>query len=151
VRIDRQNFRGSYFLLMCLSTIVFGQFSDMVWGAALRHPHESFYIALPIFVLGMVFYILVFARGVWGAFGIEEIYTEAGSLRWTRRALNWTRIKDIPLHDITEIKAVTSWHRFRNRVEVTAAQKRRRIGDNLLRDEALELAQHLRRASGLTK
>jgi hypothetical protein len=55
------------------------------------------------------------------------------------------------LHDITGIKAITSWHRFRNSVEVTAAQKRRRIGDNLLPDEALELAQHLRRASGLTK
>jgi len=151
VRIDRQNFRGSYFLLMCLSTIVFGQFCDMVLGPALRRPHESLYMVLPIFVLGILLYILVFSWGLWGAFGIEEIYTEAGTLRWTRRALNWTRVRDIPLHDITEIKAITSWHRFRNSVEVTAAQKRRKIGDNLLREEALELAQHLRRASGLTK
>ena len=71
-------------------------------------------------------------------------------VRWTRTALNWTRIKDIPLHDIMEVRAITSWHRFHNTVEVTS-RKRRRIGVNLLRDEPLELAQHLRRASGLTK
>jgi hypothetical protein len=94
-------------------------------------------------------YILVFAICVWGAFGTAEICVQAGSLVWTRKALNWTHVKDIPLHDITEIKAITSWHRFRNSVEIMAAQKRLRIGDYLLRDEALELAQHLRRASGL--
>ena len=150
VRIDKQNFRGSYFLLMCVSTVAFGQFCEMLWGAAVRNPHDSFYVA-SILVLGLAFYMLVFATGMWGAFGIEEISTEAGTLRWTRRALNWTRTNDIPLHDITEVKAITSWHRFRNTVEVATARKRRRIGDKLLRDEALELAQHLRRASGLTK
>jgi len=76
---------------------------------------------------------------------------EAGTLRWTRRALHWTRVREIPLAEITEIKAITSRHRFRNTVEVTAGRNRRRIGENLLRDEALELAEHLRRASGVEK
>jgi hypothetical protein len=92
--IDRQNSRGWYFCLMCLSTIAFGQFCDILWGAAVRYPHDAVYVTLPMFALGLTFYILAFAEGVWGAFGIEEIRTEAGSLRWTRKALNWTRIQD---------------------------------------------------------
>lgn len=150
VRLDRQNFWGTYILLICFSTVVFGLFLKMLAGFATRRPQDVAYV-LPLVALDIAGYILAFAAGVWGAFGIEEIRTEAGTLRWTRRALNWTRVREIPLAEITEIRAITSWHRFRNTVEVTAGRKRRRIGDNLLRDEAVELAQHLRRASGLAK
>jgi hypothetical protein len=150
VRIDRQNFWGRYCLLICFSTVVLGLFSRVFLGAAVRRPHEAVYLFL-LFALCLTGYILTFAAGVWGAFGVEEIRTEAGTLRWTRRALNWTRVRDIPLADITEIKAIPSWHRFRNSVEITAGRKRRRVGENLLREEALELAEHLRSASGLGK
>lgn len=150
VRIDRQNFAGQYFLLICFSTIVFGLFSKVLMGFAARRPHDDAYI-FPLIALDLAGYILAFTAGVWGAFGVEEIRTEGGTLRWTRRALNWTRVKEIPLAEITEIRAITSWHRFRNSVEITAGRKRRRIGDNLLRDEAVELAQHLRQVSGLSK
>jgi hypothetical protein len=50
------------------------------------------------------------------------------SLRWTRTVLRWTSTKDIPLADITEIKAITPWYGLDNTVEVMAAQKRLRLG-----------------------
>jgi hypothetical protein len=104
---------------------------------------------MSILTLGLTCYVIAIAIGVWGAFGVEEISVIAGSLQWTRTALGWTRTKVIPLTEITEIKAITPWHGLDNTVEVTAARKQRRIGDKLLRDEAVELAQNLRQATGL--
>lgn len=150
VRIKRQSFWGTYFLLICFSTIVFGLLLKVLIGFADRRPHDAAYI-FPLIALDLAGYILAFGAGVWGAFGVEEVRTDAGTLRWTRRALNWNRVWETPLEEITEIRAITSWHRFRNSVEITAGRKRRRIGDNLLRDEAVELAEHLRRASGLAR
>ena len=150
VRIERQNSRGLYFWIVCLSTVTFGFFCNMLWGASVRNPHDALFVVLPMFALGLACYVLALAIGVWGAFGIEEISIEAGSLRWTRTALKWTRASDIQIAEITGIKAVTPWHGLDNTVEVTAARKQRRIGDRLLRDEALELAQQLRHAVGLT-
>jgi hypothetical protein len=151
VRIERQNSRGLYFWIMCLSTVMFGFFCNMLWGASLRNPHGGLYVVLPMSALGLACYALALAIGVWGAFGVEEISIEAGSIRWTRTALKWTRASDIPIADITEIRAITPWHGLDNTVEVTAARKQQRIGDRLLQDEALELAQHLRYAVGLTR
>lgn len=149
VRVERQNSRGVYSWMMCLGTVMFGFFCNMLWDASLRNPHEGLYLVLPMFVLGLMGYVLALAIGVWGAFGVEEISIEAGSLRWTRTALKWTRASDINIADITEIRAITPWHGFDNTVEVTAARKQRRIGERLLRDEALQLTHDLRRAVGL--
>lgn len=147
MRIERQNSRGLYFWIICLSTVVFATFCDTLWGSALRH---NPYITLSTFALGLTCYILATAIGVWGAFGVEEISVIAGSLRWTRTALTWTRTRDIPLADITEIKAITPWHGLANTVEVITSREQRRIGDKLLHDEAVELAQNLRHAAGLS-
>jgi hypothetical protein len=149
VRIERQNSSGFYFW-MCLSTVMFGFFCNMLWGASLRNPHDGLYVVLPVFALGLACYVLAIAIGVWGAFGVEEISVEAGSLRWTRTALKWTRACEIRIADITEIRAITPWHGLDNTVEITVARKQRRIGDRLLHDEALELAQHLSHAVRLT-
>jgi hypothetical protein len=148
VLIERQNSRGWYFWIICLSTVGFGLFSDTLWSSALR---RAPYLTLSMFALALTGYILAIAIAVWGAFGVEELSVVAGSLRWTRTALTWTRAKDIPLADITEIKAITPWHGLDNTVEVTTGRKQRRIGGKLLRDEALELAQHLRHAVGLIR
>jgi len=99
VHIDRQSARWSYFWLMILSTVAFGDFCAMIFGAAVKQPHYAVYVTFPMFALGLTCYLVAFAMGVWGAFGTEEISVHAGSLVWTRKALNWTRIKDIPLHD----------------------------------------------------
>ena len=149
VRIDRQNATGLYFWMICLCTVAFGLFCNMLWGASMRHPHDVLYATLPMFVLGLTCYILACAIGIWGAFGVEEISTQAGSLRWTRTALKWNRTIDIPIAEITEIRAITPWHRLDSSVEVNTVRQQRRIGDKLLRDEASELAKHLRHAAGL--
>ena len=151
VRIERQNSRGLYFWIMCLSTVMFGWFCNMLWSASLRNPHDGQYAVLPVFGLGLACYVLAIAVGVWGAFGVEEISIDAGSLRWTRTALKWSRESEIHIADITEIRAITPWHGLDNTVELTAARKQRRMGDRLLRDEAVELAQHLRHAVGLIR
>lgn len=148
VRIERQNARGGHFWTMCLSTVMFGFFCNMLWGASIRHPHDVLYATLPMFVLALTCYILALAISVWGAFGVEEVSTKSGSLRWTRTALKWTRTSDIPMAEVTEIRAITHWHGD-NTVEVNTARKQRRIGDRLLQDEASELAKHLRHAVGL--
>jgi hypothetical protein len=150
VRIERQNARAGYFWVMCLGTVMFGFFCNMLWGASVGHPHDVLYATLPMFVLVLSAYILALATGIWGAFGVEEVSTKSGSLRWTRTALKWTRTSDIPLSEITEIRAISHWHGD-NTVAVNTTQKQRRIGDRLLRDEASELAKHLRHAVGLTK
>lgn len=149
VRIDRQNARGLYFWNMCLWTVVFGLFCNMLWGASMRHPHDVLYGTLPMFVLGLICYIVALAIGIWGAFGVEEVSTQAASFRWTRTALKWTHTIDIPIAEITEIRAITPWLRHDNSVEVNTVRQQRRIGDKLLRDEASELAKHLRHAAGL--
>jgi hypothetical protein len=150
VRIERQNLRGSYVWMMCLSTVMFALFCNTIYGASLRHPHDAFYF-LPVFALGLTCYVLVVTIALWGIFGVEEIVTEAGSLRWTRSILKWNRTSNIPAADITDIRAITPWFGVDNSVEVTAAGKQQRIGDKLLHDEAIELAYHLRRAIGLTR
>jgi hypothetical protein len=149
VRIEHQNLRGLYFGMICLSTLTFALFCDTLYGA-LRHRDDVFYL-LPLFALALICYLLALAMAVWGAFGIEQIAVEAGSLRWTLSALKWTRTRHIPTTDVTEIRAITPWHGLNNTVEVTAAGKQQRIGDKLLHDEAVELAKHLRRAVGLIK
>jgi hypothetical protein len=88
---------------------------------------------------------------VWSAFGVEEIDVEAGTLRRTRRALKWSRECDVPISDITEIKAITPWHGLDSTVEVMTHRKRFTIGDKLLHDEAIELAHRLCQAAGLFK
>jgi hypothetical protein len=104
-----------------------------------------------VFALGLACYALALAIGVWGAFGVEQIVVEAGSLCWTRTALKWTLTRHYPVAEITEIRAITPWHGLDNTVEVTAAGEQLRIGNKLLHDEATELAQHLRKAVGLAR
>jgi len=149
VRIERQNSRVLYFWLMCLSTMAFGVFCDMMWGPLLRYRREAIYTVLPVFALGAACYAIALAMGIWGAFGVEEVLIESGSLQWKRTALKWTHTSNILVTDITRIRAITPWHWLDNTVEISTARKRRRLGDKLLRDEALELAKDLRRAVGL--
>lgn len=151
IRIERQNSRVLYVWLMCFGTVVFGLFCDMMWDALLRNRHDAIYTVLPVFALGVACYAIALAMGIWGAFGVEEVLIESGSLRWKRAALKWTHTSDIPVTDITKIRAITPWHRLDNTVEISTARKRRCLGDKLLRDEALELAKTLRHAVGLAE
>jgi hypothetical protein len=150
VRIERQNSRGLYFWMMCLMSLGFFLFCDMLFDTSRRHPDDILYIS-PLLVLGLAGYVIGLAIAVWGSFGVEEIVVEAGTLRWARIALKWRRTRDIPISEVTEIRVITPWHGLDNTVEVIARHRRQRIGDRLLQDEAIELTNHLRHAIGLSR
>ena len=151
VRIERQNSRALYFWFICLGTMVFASFCDMMWSGFVRNRHDAYYTILPVLALGVVCYGIALAFGIWGAFGVEEVVVESGSLHWKRTALKWTQTSIILVTDITGITAIAPWHRLDNTVEISTDRKCRRLGDKLLRDEALELANDLRHAIGLTR
>jgi len=150
IRIERQNSRGRYFWTLCFTTAAFLLFCDTIFDTSRRRPNYIPYI-LPVFALGLMCYVIAIGMAVWGAFGVEEIVVEAGTLRWTRTAWKWKRTRIILFTDITAIKAITPWYGLDNTIEITAGGKQRRLGDKLLRDEAIEVAKHLRRAVGLTE
>ena len=147
VRIERQNSRGVYYWMICLTSVMFVLFCNTLLEAARQHPEDTLYI-LPVLVLGLTGYVIGLAVAVWGAFGVEEVAVEAGILRWTRTALKWIRTREIPVQDVTDIRAITPWHGLDNTVEVTAHRRRHRIGERLLREEAMELANHLQQTIG---
>jgi hypothetical protein len=147
-RIQQQNARSFYLWIVCLGTVFLLLFCDMVFGATRRHPQHLAYI-LPVLVIALAGYVIVLLIAVWGAFGVEELVVDAGALRWTRTALIWKRTVIIPVGDITEVRAITPWHGLKNHVQLTAKGKERTIGQKLLRDEAMDLAQQLRRAANL--
>jgi hypothetical protein len=148
VRIERQNSRSLYFWVLCVLTVGFALFCNIIFDTIRRHSEALGYL-LAMLALSLIGYLIGVAIVVWGAFGVEEIVVEAGALRWKRTALKWSRTQDIPLERIVEIRAITPWHRLDNTVELTADGRHYQIGDKLLRNEAIELAQHLRRAVGL--
>lgn len=150
VRIERQNSRSLYFWMMCLTSVGFFLFCDMLLDTSRRHANDILYIS-PVLALGLTCCVIGLAIAVWGAFGVEEIVVEAGTLRWTRTALKWRRTNDICIADVTEVNAITPWHRLDNTVEVIAHHRRQRIGDKLLQAEAIELANQLRQAIGLSR
>jgi hypothetical protein len=97
----------------------------------------------------LLWYTLALRLGVWRLFGVEEIVVRGGEFHWTRTALRWVRTVHIPVHALTQIRAVTPWHSLSNKVEITTRRSRYGIGDMLLGDETQELAHRLAQAVGL--
>jgi hypothetical protein len=102
--------------------------------------------ALPILAFVLLWHVIAARIALWRLFGVEELILQHGVMRWTRKALFWVRRLEVETKDITGVRAVTPWHGQSNRVEFTARGKRRSIGDMLLRDEAIELSEKLRKA-----
>jgi hypothetical protein len=146
-RIERQNTRGVYLWIACFSTLVFVMFARVILDTIVRHREDALYIS-PIFLPGLALYVLALVDAMWGAFGIEEICVEGGTVSWTLTALRWSHTRIIPVQEITDIKAITRWYRFDNTVEITTHRKSQRLGYKLLHDEAIELADKLRQAVG---
>jgi hypothetical protein len=102
---------------------------------------------LPLILLAVAYYI-VLRIAIWMAYGREEIVVEGDDLRWTCIAL-WLRDElRAAASEVTEVKAVTPWH-GRNFVELTTRGRTYRIGDPMLRDEAIQLAHAMKAAIGL--
>ncbi|HEY2393207.1 MAG TPA: hypothetical protein VGK22_18675 [Candidatus Angelobacter sp.] len=100
---------------------------------------------LPVLALLIGAYLIVLWISLWQAFGVEEIVVRDGLMRWTWKVLWFKGTFDIPTDEISHVKAVTPWH-GRNRVEFSTQRRRYHIGETILHDEAMELAQALRRA-----
>lgn len=103
-------------------------------------------------ILGLIliFYAVILRVTLGPLTRLEEIVVERGVLSWSRRLLGWTRTTQIPIAEITEIKAVTPWlNREGGWVECAVRKRRRIIAQGLLPSEAVELAKQLRHAAGL--
>jgi hypothetical protein len=103
---------------------------------------------LPLSILLILAYLIVLRIVIWKAFGQEEILVENGVFRWTCTSL-W--LKDelkIATSDISAVSAVTRWLGD-NRVEFTTKGHTYRVGEKILRAEAIQLAHALKRAIGL--
>lgn len=150
VRISRNNDASTYMVLFIGSTVIFVWFAWLIVLGLMRGPFsgDTFY-GLTFAAFIVMWYSILLRVSLWRLCGEEELLVQQGKLHWTRKALLWVRRLEIPAQSITSVKAVTPWHALSNHVEVTAFGKRKSIGDMLLNDEAVELAQQLRHAVGL--
>jgi hypothetical protein len=135
--------------MLVLFTFVFAWFITLFARGLFKSPFSSdkFYV-LPFFAFILLWYAVGLRIALWRSFGVEELVIEDGVMRWTRKALFWVRQLEIQTKEITGVRAVTPWHAQSNRVEFTALGKRQKIGDMLLRDEAIELCEKLQKAVG---
>ncbi|MGC2743544.1 MAG: hypothetical protein WA672_10180 [Candidatus Angelobacter sp.] len=117
--------------------------------AAIRRVGWSMDLAylLPIPVLLAIAYYVALRITIWNWFGREEIVVEGGQMRWTSTALWFHHELTAAANEIAEVKAVTPWH-GRNFVKLTTRGRSQRIGDTMLRDEAIQLAHALKAAVG---
>jgi hypothetical protein len=103
-------------------------------------------LLIPVLLIGI--YFVVLRAVIWRAFGMDEIFIQAGRLQWTSRALWLKQELELSVSEISDVKAVTRWHAMRNHVEFTSGARRYLVGDALLHDETVELAQALKHAVG---
>ena len=150
--IARNNRRSTYYIMLVLFTGVFAWFITLFARPLFKSPFSSDKLYLLPFLAFIVLWYAVGLRiALWRSFGVEELVVHGGVMRWTRKALFWVRQLEVQTTDITEVRAVTPWHALSNRVEITARGKRQSIGDMLLRDEAIELSEKLRKAFGTSR
>jgi hypothetical protein len=152
VRIARRNDSGQFVFGLFVSTAIFVGFCYFIVKTFLRNHYSTDPVVVLLFtgmlLVGFVGYSACAAWCFWEAFGKEEILLERGVLRLTRTALWWVRTSRIAAGDISEIAAITPWH-GRNCLEFTAKGRRHKVGEMILRDEAMQVAHELRRALGL--
>lgn len=103
---------------------------------------------LPFPILLVVAYYIVLRIVIWNSFGREEIVVEGGELRWTCTALWFNDELTAAANEIAAVKAVTPWH-GKCRVELTTSGHTYRVGDSMLREEAIKLSHALNAALGL--
>lgn len=147
--ISPNNDRATYVIMIVFFTCIFAWFLTVFTRPFFKTPFSSDnFFLLPFLAFVLFWYILGVRITLWRLFGVEALIVERGVMRWTRKALFWVRELEVQTKEITDVRAVTPWHSLSNRVEFTALGKRRNIGDMLLRDEAIELSEMLRKALG---
>jgi hypothetical protein len=124
------------FLKVFMAPILHSRLSGLEW----------FEVLIPAAIV--VVYFLALRIIIWRAFGVDDIAVEHGALHWSAKALWLEQNTEIPINEISQVKAVTSWFSGGNHVEMTVGSRRYLIGALLLTDETKELADALRRAVG---
>ena len=149
IHIARHNDSAKYTFGLVIITATFVFFCN-IFFAPLFHGKSlrDLVYALPFLLFIFIWYFIGLRITVWRAFGVEEVIVKGEVLNWKRTAWKWIRSRTIPLIDVREIRAVTPWHALSNRVEVLTDADKLVIGDMLLRDEATELAHHLKHFIG---
>lgn len=107
---------------------------------------EWFLMLIPVAIVGA--YLLVLRATIWQAFGVDDIAVEHGMLHWSAKAWWFRQELEIPVNEISQVKAVTAWFSKGNHVEMTVGARRYLIGDHLLQYETTELANALKHAVG---
>ncbi len=150
VRIGPSN--RQMFYVFALVWITFGTgFFTLSFRGPLMHSGFSMngLPALLVVISLIGIYFVVMRALIWRAFGVDEIFVQDGRLQWTSRALWLKQELELPVGEISDVKAVTPWDSLRNHVEFTSGTRRYIVGDALLHDETTELALALKHALGL--
>lgn len=150
ISIQRNNYWLLYIMLLLFFTGVFLVFFATFLRGLLRirSAIEILYV-LPFFAFILLWYTMAVRIGLWRAFGVEEIVIEHGHFQWCRAAGKWRRRFEASLEEISHVEAKTPWHSLSNRVEFTCKGHRYTVGDMLLQDEAKEIADEVKRITGL--
>ena len=151
VRIAAENQRGDYiFILAWFSCAAICLIWTLIRGLS-RSGFSS--DDWPLFLFGAVaagVFMVVLWRTIWRAFGVDEIVVHGGILRWTAKAWWFHQELELPVHEISAVKAVTRWwNRQGSHVEFTYGSRRYLVGFGLRLDETSELAQALKHALGV--
>lgn len=152
VRIKRHHDRILYIIFSLALTVIFVSICDVFLTPFFSQPWQSSLLwAIPVLMFWCLWYYIGLRITLWRAFGVEEIAIDGKAMRWTRTALWWKRRVDIPVGDVTQIKAVTPWHTLRNRIEFSAQGKKHSLGEWLFEDEIMKLLQALQKALRLPR
>jgi hypothetical protein len=149
VKITADNERSAAVVVLVWITAIAAIFLWSFTRPILRsHLSGTDWFEVLIPVAGMVAYLLALRATIWRAFGVDDIVVEHGTLHWSAKALWFKQKAEIPIAEISQVKAVTSWPSINNHVEMMAGARRYVIGERLLTDETNELADALKRAVG---
>jgi hypothetical protein len=106
------------------------------------HQRAYLYVAI-LLIFGLWFWLV--RTAIREKLGVDEISIQNGTLHWTSKALWLRQEADIPLHEISDVRAVTPWHARWNRVELIVKGGTYQMGTGILRDEAEQLAHELKK------
>jgi hypothetical protein len=150
VRIAGKNQRVGYIFVLawfsCGALSLIWMFTRAVWRSAFAADDWPFLMIVAV-IAGV--YLIFVRRLIWRAFGVDEIVIQGGRLQWTSRALWLKQELELPASEISGVKPVTPWHAMRNHVEFTCGSRRYLVGDGLLQEETVELAQAMKHAVGI--
>jgi hypothetical protein len=150
VLIGRNNRQVSYALVLAWFSLGM-LFLVSVFVGLLLENGFSIHVLPALLILVLLFggWLMAARALIWRSFGVDEIVIQGGRLQWTSRALWLKQELEMPASEISEVKPVTPWHAMRNHVEFTCGSRRYLVGDGLLQEETVELAQAMKHAVGI--